>query len=297
MHSELQSCMMSGQQYTDHYISSSYQHQSPPCYSAQCYPQYNYNQAYAYSNQCNADVQYLLDNDHYSHIQIPAGTSMSTTTRRTPSSPTKRPVKPPYSYAALICMAIDSTNEKKATMREILAYIEQHFAYYRLNKKWHGTIRHDLTVNDCFMKMDPRPGQKACLWSVNPEFQDMFSSGSMRRRRYRFKQGSSSWLKSRKQSAAKRHKTKHMEQANIISLSCSLGNSNCSLTSSQNSSCDELTDIVTSCHNLNQCYTQNSAVQPSTSNTLDDVFCNIPSFDDCIDELFHSFQTDYYNTL
>ncbi len=125
----------------------------------------------------------------------------------------------------------------------------------------------------------------------------MFSSGSMRRRRYRFKQGSSSWLKSRKQSAAKRHKTKHMEQANIISLSCSLGNSNCSLTSSQNSSCDELTDIVTSCHNLNQCYTQNSAVQPSTSNTLDDVFCNIPSFDDCIDELFHSFQTDYYNTL
>ena len=113
--------------------------------------------------------------------------------------------KPPYIYAALICMAIESQKEKNATLREIIHYIESKFPYYRSTKKWHGTIRHDLTVDDCFVKLCPRPGQKASLWTVDPQFQDMFFKGNFRRRRYRFKKGSISWLKAQKQSADKQH--------------------------------------------------------------------------------------------
>ena len=116
--------------------------------------------------------------------------------------------KPPYSYAALICMAIGSAPEKRATMREILNYIEENFSYYRSHKRWHGTIRHDLTVNDCFVKLSARPKQKGCLWSVAPDYQDMFANGSLRRRRYRFKEGSAKWLKARAENASKiRRKT------------------------------------------------------------------------------------------
>ena len=115
-------------------------------------------------------------------------------------------IKPPYSYAALICMAINNAPNRLATMREILAYIEQNYAYYRSNKKWHGTIRHDLTVNDCFMKMPPRPKQKGCLWTINDEFKDMFDNGSLRRRRYRFKEGTANWVKARKESAKGRRR-------------------------------------------------------------------------------------------
>ncbi|KAK2161781.1 hypothetical protein LSH36_110g05095 [Paralvinella palmiformis] len=123
--------------------------------------------------------------------------------RHSPRYSSTNNAKPPYSYAALICMAIGSQSEKKATMREIINFIESNFSYYRANKKWHGTIRHDLTVNDCFIKLPARPKQKGCLWTIAPGYQDMFDNGSLRRRRYRFKEGSAKWLKSRAENAVK----------------------------------------------------------------------------------------------
>ena len=277
MYPALQSCMMSEEQYSGHYYNSIYDQQyqshtyhNTPCYQ-QCYPSQESTYQHM-SYQRGVDVPYLSVTDHYSQNQIPSTVPVSAAIPHTCPSSTNRPVKPPYSYAALICMAINSASEKKATMREIILYIEQSFAYYRSNKKWHGTIRHDLTVNDCFVKMDPRPGQKACLWSVHSDFQDMFSSGSLRRRKYRFKQGSTSWLKARKQSIAGHHITKHND---ALHPSPSLSDGR-SVTDSSN---------------------QNDQDPQLISSKLDDVFCNIPSFDECIDELFHSFQSDYYGTL
>ena len=126
----------------------------------------------------------------------------------------KRPMesgKPPYSYIALICMAIANSPDKKITLREIIEYIENRFPYYRNNKKWHGSIRHNLTLNDCFSKQSRRPGDKGCLWAIDPEFEDMFDNGSLLRRRYRFKEGSERWHKARIETAAKtmRRKNKH----------------------------------------------------------------------------------------
>ena len=118
----------------------------------------------------------------------------------------KRPLesgKPPYSYIALICMAIANSSEKKITLREIIEYIEHRFPFYRNNKKWHGSIRHNLTLNDCFMKLSRRPGDKGCLWAIDPEFEDMFDNGSLLRRRYRFKEGSERWHKARMETASK----------------------------------------------------------------------------------------------
>ena len=120
--------------------------------------------------------------------------------------PRRKPVhpKPPYSYISLICMAIADSVEKKITLRDIIKYIESNFPYYRSNKKWHGSIRHNLTINDCFVKLPRRPGVKSCLWTVDPAFKDMFDNGSLRRRRYRFKEGTESWNKSKVNTVAKR---------------------------------------------------------------------------------------------
>ena len=115
-----------------------------------------------------------------------------------------------YQYDCGIPSA-DELNQTSSQTLQNLAQcsipIEQNFPYYRSNKKWHGTISHDLTVNDCFAKFDPRPGQKGCLWLVHHEFQDMFSSRSLRRRRHCFKEGSTSWRKAHKDSADKTHRT------------------------------------------------------------------------------------------
>ncbi|KAK2143260.1 hypothetical protein LSH36_859g02068 [Paralvinella palmiformis] len=97
--------------------------------------------------------------------------------------------RPPYSYIALICMAISSNDNKRANLRQMIHYIEKNFAYYRSDQRWHGTLRHHLSFNDCFIKCRRRSGERLCQWTVNPDYCDMFDNGSFLRRRYRTKKG------------------------------------------------------------------------------------------------------------
>ena len=44
--------------------------------------------------------------------------------------------KPPYSYAALICLAMKDT-QKKMTLSQIYKWIRENFAYYRnVDRSW-----------------------------------------------------------------------------------------------------------------------------------------------------------------
>lgn len=98
--------------------------------------------------------------------------------------------KPPYSYISLTAMAIWSSTEKMLPLSDIYKFISDRFPYYRRNtQRWQNSLRHNLSFNDCFVKIPRRPDRpgKGAYWALHPAALDMFENGSLLRRRKRFK--------------------------------------------------------------------------------------------------------------
>ena len=65
-----------------------------------------------------------------------------------------------------------------------------HFPFYRKNtQRWQNSLRHNLSFNDCFIKVPRKDGQpgKGSYWAMHPTSGEMFNNGSLLRRRQRFK--------------------------------------------------------------------------------------------------------------
>uniref|UniRef100_A0A8B9G5V3 Forkhead box B2 n=1 Tax=Amazona collaria TaxID=241587 RepID=A0A8B9G5V3_9PSIT len=98
--------------------------------------------------------------------------------------------KPPYSYISLTAMAIQHSPEKMLPLSDIYKFIMERFPYYREHtQRWQNSLRHNLSFNDCFIKIPRRPDQpgKGSFWALHPDCGDMFENGSFLRRRKRFK--------------------------------------------------------------------------------------------------------------
>jgi forkhead box protein N len=87
-----------------------------------------------------------------------------------------RNAKPPYSFSSLIFMAIESSPGKALPVKDIYQWIVEHYPYYQTAPSgWKNTVRHNLSLNKCFRKLDKAKDElipivgKGSLWCVDPD--------------------------------------------------------------------------------------------------------------------------------
>ncbi|KAF6732179.1 Forkhead box protein N3 [Oryzias melastigma] len=82
--------------------------------------------------------------------------------------------KPPYSFSCLIFMAIEDAPNKRLPVKDIYGWILEHFPYFaNAPTGWKNSVRHNLSLNKCFKKVDKDRSQsigKGSLWSIDPEY-------------------------------------------------------------------------------------------------------------------------------
>jgi len=92
--------------------------------------------------------------------------------------------KPQHSYIGLIAMAILGSAEGKLVLSDIYQYILDNYPYFRTRGPgWRNSIRHNLSLNDCFVKAGRSANGKGHYWAIHPANVDDFKKGDFRRRK------------------------------------------------------------------------------------------------------------------
>ena len=152
-----------------------------------------------YSNSCEREIRLALEKSLNMSKSAKATPEPVSTVPARAIQPNKvysddgdekmKTVKPPYSYVALISMSIQDSPEKRLTLNGIYDYITKNFPYYRNreNQGWRNSIRHNLSLHECFMKLPAKGGKngKSHYWVLDPNHEVLFEEGNYRRRRRR----------------------------------------------------------------------------------------------------------------
>ena len=94
--------------------------------------------------------------------------------------------KPPQSYIALIAIAILESSDRRLILADIYQHVLDNHPYYRSSTcAWRNSIRHNLSVNECFLKSGRARSGRGFFWSVHDACIADFERGDFNRRQAR----------------------------------------------------------------------------------------------------------------
>ncbi|XP_015471155.1 forkhead box protein J1-like [Parus major] len=92
-------------------------------------------------------------------------------------------VRPPYSYATLICMAMEASEKPKLTLADICKWIRDNFSYFRrAHPSWQSAIRHNLCINKRFVKVPREKGEpgRGAFWKLHPQYAEWLKDSTFK---------------------------------------------------------------------------------------------------------------------
>ena len=96
-------------------------------------------------------------------------------------------MKPPKPYLEIIADAILTTSDHMMQLHEIYQYMESKFAYFaqNVNKSWRNSVRHNLSLNECFVKAGRGSNGKGNYWKIHGACEQDFIRGNFRRKNFK----------------------------------------------------------------------------------------------------------------
>ena len=94
--------------------------------------------------------------------------------------------KPSDTYIALIARAILSSPTLTTSLPDIYEQIMLQQPFYRTSTlAWRNAVRHNLSINECFVKVGKADSGRGWKWTIHPSCVEQFRSGDFRRREAR----------------------------------------------------------------------------------------------------------------
>ena len=91
--------------------------------------------------------------------------------------------KPAVSYLRIIAQSILSSDLGRVLLNDIYAYVLRNYPYYERRKAaWRNSIRHNLSVNECFAKAGRAPTGRGHYWRIHADCVAQFAAGDFSRR-------------------------------------------------------------------------------------------------------------------
>ena len=91
--------------------------------------------------------------------------------------------KPAVSYLRIIAQSILQSAQGRVLLNDIYAYVLRNYPYYEHRKSaWRNSIRHNLSVNECFSKDGRAPTGRGHYWRIHAECLEKFAAGDFSRR-------------------------------------------------------------------------------------------------------------------